>query len=712
MESSSATSNFGQKLQLLLDEAGLKQSKLADALGVSRNTVSGWCKGTKTPTIERTYAIADFLDIPVYRLLEGAETLTVPPPELIEAARDGYLSDARWRMRPMPADGGRQGGNAAAFAFSPDADILLREVGQNSSDERRNEPYVELRISVFELSGEPLDRFLQACRFSYLRDHLEAAADENHKVGNIIREGLAELDSGKPLVLLRIDDYYATGLTGAERGKGSKFAAVMRNVLDSEKEETKGGSYGLGSNVMWACSRFGLVFCNSMLSDPQDGKKRNRVLGCVQLPSHTTPDRADWAGPGWFGKDTELSNEPVADSYWDNPALVRDLQLARDGDAFGTSFLIVQAYDPSGKAETLDKWHDQLVDAAAKHFWAAMTDRSEDEPAKLRITVQTERIGNGGGPSTKRTTYIDPAVLVPERVEMLRAYYDGRTVEELDQPRDVIFRPVRLEIPARRVPGDEHGPMSHDAVLLVTQAAEPTKDTNRLQAMRGSLMTIVDAKMRGLPLGARPFHAVLLAGEGTGSEDADARVAERMLRASEPPAHDAWESTSDLTDSYVKGAVQAIDNFLKAAKDEICKAVARPSSSDSDGPESLRSLLRMVLPKEPERRPSIRRIEPRLDSAGAWSVEVTVSLPPDGLWQLKPVVVFEAESGGGMTVRWSDLQPVDKCRVDEESNRVIPDEGARILKFRGVTDPASHPVSARYARAEVELRPLKGGSAK
>ena len=713
MESSNVTQSFGETLQRLLDLKGKRQSQLADEIAVSRNTVSAWCKGTKTPGLERRKDIAKALGVPVYQLLDGSLGVTSESAdERLLAARDGYMFDARWRMRQMPPDGGRQGGNAAAFAFSPDPATLVREVGQNSSDEmlETQEP-VRLVFTVTELSGDPLKTFLKACQFEKLREHLEAAALENHKVGSVIREGLDRLDSDQtaPLVLLRIDDYNATGLTGSERGKSSKFAAVMRNVLDSEKEENKGGSYGLGSNVMWACSRFGLVFCNSELSEPEIGQRSDRVLGCLQLPSHATGEGEQWAGPGWFGKDTEHDGDWVADSYWNNTALVQDLQLKRDDDKPGTSFLIVQAYDPSDSAETLDEWHNRLVDSAAQHFWAAMTTEAGAEHARLQVVVRTQRLGSGE-PST-RETIVDPAVIVPERVDMLRAYYAGTTVKELNAPGEVVFRTVRLEVPARKVKGDEQPAISHDAILLIAQAEERIPAvTNRLQAMRGRLMKIVDQEVRNLLLGSRPFHAALLAGEAT-SREPDARAAERMLRASEPPDHNDWRSTGDLTDSYAKGAVQAIADFLESAKDEIRAAIARPIDKDSDGPASLQSLLRMVEPQDPPARPALRRLKGDLDSEGAWDIEVTVSVPADARWQLSPVVKFATESGGGIPVRWADLSALDKCVVDTAQWSVTPDSGERLIKFRGKTDPKSHPVSAEKAKAVVELRPLKGGAA-
>jgi RNA polymerase primary sigma factor len=65
-------------------------------------------------------------------------------------------------------------------------------------------------------------------------------------------------------------------------------------------------------------------------------------------------------------------------------------------------------------------------------------------------------------------------------------------------------------------------------------------------------MIIRDYRLHNLPFGARPFHAIVLAGEAAGSEASD-RDAERFLRAAEPPAHNRWASTPEVTSQYERG---------------------------------------------------------------------------------------------------------------------------------------------------------------
>ena len=107
---------------------------------------------------------------------------------------------------------------------------------------------------------------------------------------------MRETDS---LLLLRVDDYNATGLTGPEYGDG-RFAAVVRRQLDSHKENRRaGGWYGLGKATLWATSRLGLVLINSTLSQSHEGRTERRLVGRLDLPWHEV-DGTPYAGrPGW-----------------------------------------------------------------------------------------------------------------------------------------------------------------------------------------------------------------------------------------------------------------------------------------------------------------------------------------------------------------------------------------------------------------------------
>ncbi len=224
----------------------------------------------------------------------GGEAAVTTTPE------DAAATSIVWYHRPGHDDGGREFGNAAAFAFEADLEVLAREATQNSLDERirENGQPVRVRYTLHELTGEHLARFLDALRWPDLRRHYEAAAAQDQKVGRVIHTGLREMFEKDRLVLLRVDDYNANGLTGDDYEDG-RFAAVVRRQLDSRKSDTgAGGSYGLGKATLWATSRLGLVLMNSTLSVPHEGRTDRRLIGRLDLPGARWTARDSPARPG------------------------------------------------------------------------------------------------------------------------------------------------------------------------------------------------------------------------------------------------------------------------------------------------------------------------------------------------------------------------------------------------------------------------------
>src|SRR5690606_40224193 len=94
---------------------------------------------------------------------------------------------------------------------------------------------VRVRYTLHELTGERLHGFLEVLRWNEIEPHLDASADSDNKVCRVIADGLNDLRDTGRLLLLRIDDYNASGLTGPDYDDG-RFAAVVRRPLDSRKE--------------------------------------------------------------------------------------------------------------------------------------------------------------------------------------------------------------------------------------------------------------------------------------------------------------------------------------------------------------------------------------------------------------------------------------------------------------------------------------------
>lgn len=681
-------------------KANKTQAAVATAVGVAPSAVSSWRSGDRNPSRENISALSRALNVPEAWLQYGAGDS--PFARDIAAERVAYEHALQWHWQRQQPEG-RTLGNPAGYAFEVDIDTLTRETGQNSGDELlTGEQTVDLRYTVIELSGIELERFFGRIKFDELRLHLEAAAANGQKSAAAIRAGLEHLDNDARLILLQVADFNANGLTGPEYDSG-RFMAVLRNTLDSQKGESAGGSYGLGKATMWVASRLGLVLANSDLSEPLNGQAENRFLGRVEMPWHTLDDTA-YAGPGWFG--TFDPEQEVAASYFGNATLADDLYLARPDDRPGTTFLIVGAYDPSGAAEEIDELARQIRRAAATNFWPAMVD-SDDTPARLKVTVRTQR-----GERVVSEALVDPREYVEPLVDTLRKYRSAEVVSSLDEDGDVVIESAKLSVPAR-VGEPQHGSTEQDAVVLIAKAADdaPEELVNRIFYFRGNQMVIRDQRPP-VPFGAIPFYAIAMAGEAAG-DDIAALHAERFLRTAEPPAHDNWTATPELTANYARGARKRIVHDFPA---EVVKAVKRqisqPTARTADGPESMKEMLRLVVPSgESPARPRVRTITGAPNESGAWDVTVTVALPPrKAAWQFAPVLKFATESGAGLPVKWASLEEVARCEIVDEKRIRVP-ANARTIEFRGITDPTTHPVAATRSTVYVDFRSVRAEEA-
>ncbi|GAA2229064.1 hypothetical protein GCM10010232_14080 [Streptomyces amakusaensis] len=657
-------------------------------MGVTPAAVNAWAHNRTVPRREKIEAIAKALEVTV------ADAVIRRPPE-------ATASEVEWIFQKAPEDGSRNGGNAAAYAFAANLEVLAREATQNSLDERfKTDQPVHSRFVLHELTGSRLKDFLKALRWGELEPHLRVAADPRQKAGRVLADGLNQLERTGRLVLLRVDDYNASGLTGPEYADG-RFARVVRRTLDSGKVGTQGGSYGLGKAALWAASRFGLVLVNSSLSESQDGRHERRVTGRLELPWHALADE-EYAGPAWFGvKDPDRKDS--ARSWWADSATAESLHLERGDSAPGTSFLVVGAYDGSGDTEELEEMYEQLTSGVAHNFWASMVGSEESGPL-LRASVTALRNGRIVRPERP----IDPHEHEPARSRAVKAFLDGRTGTELTARDDVLRATVSLELPARKGAAPGAPTRTHEAVLLVTPTTDDDPTPDRITFMRATRMVVRSKRVGDLPLGHRRFQAVLLAGTATGSEGPDAEEAEQFLRTAEPPDHNDWTGTEDLTATYVRGARQRILDFKKAAEHAV-RDLLRSDDEETDadeGPQVLKDLLKLDAPPRARTQgfPTVHAVEGEVAENGAWRVRVTVKLPErEEPWLLSPVARFVVRSGTNLPVRWAGtLVPERDCELTKRGNLRFR-EGARRAVFRGVTDVSSHPVAAEMSCVEVDV---------
>lgn len=679
---------FGAWLGRQLRRKGMSQAELAAELDVTRAAVSAWITGRAEPRMDKIQAIEEILG-----LATGSSVTRGEAPD--------SAGNIEWYHRPAHTDGGRELGNAAAFAFDSDLAVLAREATQNSLDEHHDlsEP-VRVRYILHELTGERLHRFLDALRWSDLQKHFEAAADRKQKVGRVLANGLQELRESGKLLLLRVDDYNASGLTGSDYDDG-KFAAVVRRQLDSHKGGSAGGSFGLGKATLWATSQFGLVMMHSTLSEPYEGRKERRLIGRLDLPWREV-DGDQYAGPAWLGE-ADPQRGGATRSWWAGERTVEELYLTRGSNDSGTSFLIVGAHDAAGEANDLESMHSALVRSLATSFWASMVAGRSSAPM-LEASVEALRDGQ----VIVAEERVDPHRYEPARSRAIQAFLDGDTVTELTTAEDVVLTTVPLTVPPLKEVGKGKA-TGHQAVLLVTPTTEDDERANRLVCMRSSRMVVMDEPVRDVPMGAPRFQAVLLAGRATGSIEQDAELAERFLRAAEPPEHSSWKQTDDLTATYARGAASRIREFRKAMSDQIRRLVRLTETKIDETPPVLRDLLRLD-PPPATRSPGFPTVKSATGSVGldgAWRVRVEVRLPErEDPWLLAPVLRFATRSGPRPQAEWAELSAESNCEVTQDRHLLFP-AGSRTAVFAGISDVASHPVAADMAMADVDLVRVK-----
>ncbi|WP_316743156.1 helix-turn-helix transcriptional regulator [Streptomyces sp. MK7] len=701
---------FGPWLARQLKLAGKTQAELAKELQLTRAAVSAWIAGRSTPrpTVMTDIARALGTDVGTVHTRTTDTQAGLP---------------VTWYHRPGYPDGGRDLGNAAAFAFDADVQVLARETCQNSLDERltENGRPVRVRYTLHELTGEHLEAFREAILWKELFPHYSAVSElaGNQKVGRVVDAGVRDMYEKGRLILLRVDDYNASGLTGDDYADG-KFAAVVRRQLESLKSgSAAGGSYGLGKSTLWATSALGLVLINSTLSVPHEGRTERRVIGRLELPWREVDGRT-CAGPAWFGRpDPDTPGAEVARSWWADEETVAQLHLSRDGDEPGTSFLIVGAHDVAsledqveddkprdeeGPEDTRDieRMHGRLVEALGRDFWAAMIGGGGRLPL-LEASVRALRNGEEVVAETK----VDPSVEQPSRTRALRAHYEGTTVDRLTESGQVASRNVPLKLP---LAGGAHGTLgTHQAVLLVTEAAgDKDIPANHVHALRGNRMTVRKAKVPNLPIGTNPFQAVVLVGEAAGESAPFAKEAEEFLRAAEPPEHDRWGQTEELTLRWSPSAYRRINNLTTEVNSAVRELVARPKRGGREGGEALRKAL--TVKSRPKAKVPSGPVVPALEELGAtigdqgeWLITAEVSIPRgDEIVPMVPVALLDVRSGGRPKLDWAELVAVEGCEVEDGTLRFPP--GTRRAKFRGATDVSSHPVRTTLTRLVLELR--------
>jgi hypothetical protein len=140
---------------------------------------------------------------------------------------------------------------------------LAREVIQNSLDATRKELGAPVQVH-FELHHVPRNIF--PCADSFI-DILKACKSEkpDHEETQKFFSAAISLMEKEELSVLKISDYNTTGLLGSSgSGNINDWENLIKSSGSSDKGSGKGGSFGIGKNAPFVCSRLRTV-CYSTL---------------------------------------------------------------------------------------------------------------------------------------------------------------------------------------------------------------------------------------------------------------------------------------------------------------------------------------------------------------------------------------------------------------------------------------------------------------
>lgn len=548
------------------------------------------------------------------------------------------------------------GGDLASYVFKADLDTFVREVVQNSNDQRSSpDESVCVEFALHNLSGEHCARWLDVIGWDGLRPHLSVVADGDSLIKGQVSEAIRAADD-RSVLFLAVTDTRTRGLFGAEIGTGGNFAPLVRNKLvTSDDKAVKGGSFGLGKSVLWTFSGASTVAFSSVpIADDSHNGTDLRLIARSELPWHELKSPLgggeQFSGPGWLGVEKSVPNGSRAESAWDSVARkwVSGTALDHVAGTTGTTILIPFFREPAVEEQkTPIDLVDAIADSIRKWFWPSL------HGGLLECRVTLAENGTPLKDAIVTTADDDPVV-----GRFVRAAFDP-PVEKSATPDghvelsagDIIERSLEFQPPKRR---DPSAAVHTGAVSLRFLKAEPNdRDhllVNTVALMRGAKMVVRYRRVSAGHVEGDGFFGVLRAGLANGTDISDEAI-DQFLRAAEPPAHDEWTHTTNrLHTEYLSGSQARLKDLWARLDALVAKTFRTKAKDGEEGPEKLRKLFPIGKKPTPPAGPRLRLTI----SAGAlhgdeWEVTVRLSRSaesPPTSWKAAVVAHFDAESGG------------------------------------------------------------------
>ena len=587
-----------------------------------------------------------------------------PTPHLVFGGFQGSMpTPLTWVTTPALGQGRSSGGSASAELFEGGGsqrrrsllETLVREICQNSTDQRVGRKAAEVCFDLILLRGEEREAFLAAMNWQTLRPHL-AAVKGAGGAALTLRAGIVAMEA-ETLVCLRISDSGTAGLTGDDWDEEGNFRRLCVQNFSTGDETGRGGSFGLGKAVSWMHSRLlTVLFSSSVQGMKEQGL---RVFGRSELPAHELDGEAFLDG-AYLGVAADRDGIPVALSDWREPSAARSLQLERAGlNGSGTTLLIPAFHEPDrddvgslGIRDPEDLCRD-LTDAAAKWFWPAIS--------WGRLKVRSRVLFSG----ESRASYESQAEVGGLWAPFLAASRVEPAGEPALSPGDSAAIDITGFPLPRRIHPEDRPELLHPALETLirvgvtrvspSEACLPCRST--IAMIRGAGMVVDYAEGLRLQDGGS-YCAVTLVGsallnaapsEALEISQEFVADAEEYFRAAEPVTHDDWlPTTRRLRESYDWRGSAGRLRGLRAEVRQILQL--RLLSDDEPAPDAGPELLVRMLslgegssPVASAARGEKPRLVIRIDRQGSWFD------PESGGWALHGELIRHGRGEGPVT---------------------------------------------------------------
>lgn len=430
--------------------------------------------------------------------------------------------------------GWRFGGNCVDAVGPNEADTglfeghpykgLAKEILQNSLDAKdpnlpERQP-VEVEFSCVKVPLEEipdyqrLDEVINLCAAFY------NTGDDGQKLKRWVRQSKKYISQGY-LYVLKISDYYTTGLSGVTKLKDTNWSGLVREKGATNKSEGKGGSHGVGKFAPYSFSSLRTVLYSTKNTEEETAFQGKTILTSFKENGQI------FHNVGVFG----LNSDPTSPPVFDMDLVPRSFQR----DRVGTDVIVVGF-------ERDDDWKEQIIVSVLQYCFYAI------HKGKLVVKVSDE----------ETTIEIDQDSLEKKMLEY-KVWFDqnGHTDNfQFTAPKylDVLSHPKMKHF---AVPFENKGEI--ELYLVV----DPDLDGRSIYEMRSAGMGIQeDTRWRGI---GTHFNGLFIAtGKGAVDRTPENNI-DSFLRKCEDPAHNEWAAAFYKDhDKEAKYILEEIHKWIRA----------------------------------------------------------------------------------------------------------------------------------------------------